>query len=84
VVAEMTRLVAIGAVIGFAATIIGLSLWDRGSMSAEGPAPDAGSGLIINPRLMRGVQIGAPAVDSKVIYSPRPTSLTESSDAGPP
>ncbi len=82
---DMTRMVAIGAVIGFAATILALSLWERGSTtaSAEPATPDAGTMITISPRLLRAMQIGPPAADVKGVYSPRPTSLDEG-DAGAP
>ncbi|MDX2014280.1 MAG: hypothetical protein SFW67_29035 [Myxococcaceae bacterium] len=80
----MTRMVAIGAVIGFAATIIALSVWDRGSGSAVEPlVPDAGPVTAVNPKLLRAMQLGPPATDVKGVYSPEPRSL-DVGDAGAP
>lgn len=46
----MTRTVAIGAVIGFAATVIALALWDRGG----------NSGVVIQPTVIDAGAIGGP------------------------
>ena len=77
----MTRMVAIGAVVGFAATIIVLSLWERSTAPTVITPPDAGSLMLLNPKLRGALRIGPPAVDQKVIFSPRPTGF-EGEDAG--
>jgi acyl CoA:acetate/3-ketoacid CoA transferase len=80
----MTRTVALGAVIGFAITVLVLALWER-SASTSGPAVDAGvipgAEMFVDPRLQRG--LNAMPMDrrvEKVMIAP----MIELGDAGSP
>jgi hypothetical protein len=54
----MTRTVAIGAVLGFAITVLVLALWER-SESTSTSAADAGAPLVFMP-ILEGRTTGAP------------------------
>lgn len=54
----MTRTVALGAVIGFAITVIALAIWERGARTnAAAETVDAGAGVVefVSPALQRGL-----------------------------
>lgn len=82
----MTRTVALGAIIGFAITIIALALWERStppaSSSATTPTADAGAPLFVNPKLQRAL-LTAPVERrvERVILAPFPVA---DGDAGTP
>lgn len=80
----MTRTVALGAVIGFAITVLALALWER-SATTSASAVDAGvtpgAEMFVDPRLQRG--LNAMPMDrrvEKVMIAP----MIESADAGGP
>lgn len=79
----MTRTVALGAVIGFAITVLVLALWERSASSSA--AVDAGvtpgAEMFVDPRLQRG--LNAMPMDrrvEKVMIAP----MIEMGDAGSP
>lgn len=81
----MTRTVALGAIIGFAITIVVLALWERsgsGTPAASGAQVDAGALIFVNPKLERGLLAvpGERRVE-KVILAPVPATPE---DAGSP
>ena len=79
----MTRTVALGAIIGFAITIVVLALWERSGPSTPAtPAVDGGALIFVNPKLERGLLAvpGERRVE-KVILAPMPAG---DADAGAP
>ena len=79
----MTRTVALGAIIGFAVTVLVLALWERGATSSAvvdaGVMP--GAEMFVNPRLLR--DLNAKPMDrrvEKVFIAP----MIEVGDAGSP
>ncbi|MBE2252021.1 MAG: hypothetical protein IAE78_20970 [Myxococcus sp.] len=80
----MTRTVALGAVIGFAITVLALALWERSASTSSGGAVDAGPGaeLFVNPTLMRG--LNARPLDRRVEQVIIAPSMLEPGDAGSP
>ncbi|MBL8921859.1 MAG: hypothetical protein JNJ54_23580 [Myxococcaceae bacterium] len=81
----MTRTVALGALIGFAITIVALALWERGAPAASSStaaATDAGAPVFLNPTLQRGL-LTAPVERrvERVILAPLPMA---DADAGAP
>lgn len=74
----MTRTVALGAVIGFALTVLGLALWGRAS-SEKPPEPDP---MFVDPRIQKA--LFRPAIErrvERVIIAP---VVQDSADAGAP
>ncbi|MCA3016889.1 MAG: hypothetical protein INH41_31270 [Myxococcaceae bacterium] len=79
----MTRTVAIGALAGFVLTLVGLSVAARSCGGAPAGAGSAPGEIRFDPRLTKGLRVGAPAIDEKLRYSPQPRS-GEAGDGGPP
>ncbi len=74
----MTRTVALGAVIGFAVTVLVLALWGRG-VSEKPPAPD--DTLFVDPRLQKALVGPRERRVERVIIAP---VLVDSPDGGAP
>jgi hypothetical protein len=80
----MTRIVALGAVIGFAITVLALAVWQPSASSSAvvdaGVAP--GAEMFVNPTLQRGLKpMSMDRMVGRVMIAPR---LDVGSDAGTP
>lgn len=74
----MTRTVALGAVIGFAITVLVLALWGR-DVSEKPPEPDK---MFVDPRLQKALfKPGVERRVERVIIAP---VVLESTDGGAP
>lgn len=81
----MTRTVALGAVLGFAATVLVLAVWDRGGTSGATASVDAGLPPLFIPSAL-GRATGAP-LDRRVermLVRPTYEPAGSSGDAGAP
>lgn len=78
----MTRTVALGAVIGFAVTVLALALWERSGSTASSSVDAGVEGLFVNPKLERGLlAVPGDRRVQKVILAPLPSA---DADAGSP